>query len=61
MMTPDEMRAAIEAMAREKEEQYSELRKPTSTEVPVACAICYPSAVGHCVILAWLPVLQHRV
>lgn len=32
-MNLDEMKAAIEAMAREKEERFSEARKPTPTEV----------------------------
>lgn len=32
-MNTEQMQAAIEAMAREHEEKYNELRKPTSTEV----------------------------
>lgn len=32
-MNHDELKAALEAMAKEKEERYSELRKPTRTEV----------------------------
>jgi len=32
-MTPDEMKAALEAMAQEQEGKFSELRKPTPTEV----------------------------
>lgn len=32
-MSPDEMKAALEAMAQENEARYSELRKPTNTEV----------------------------
>lgn len=32
-MNQDEMRSALEAMAREREDRFSELRKPTRTEV----------------------------
>lgn len=33
MMNEDEMRAALEKMAQEQEGRFSELRKPTPTEV----------------------------